>query len=398
MPETSDAYEGPPLNLAHEVSQPSYVAVLDWMKSTAGPHVSFDFWARGNYTRRLLFHRQHGIVPLQVAVSSVEEMAWAWRRLLLTGLPVDFIFLREPPPLQRVVHLHPWDMQHDGGWGYLATLDAAKIHGRKWFPVVGSGRFLPQGVLDWVVSEASAPFLKGNIFVAPADLIGVNAADHVPGVSRLSDVTGGTSLLADLGVARTLLDLELPYVDNLPLRKLYKFLDDYESELEAFRAAARKLVLATHTPDAPVAEAVAQLKTEVAILARSAKYQTLQQRVTKVGGVLATFSASLAVLLKGSPDTALPMIGAAGLGAAFMALLDLWRQATAAGQRLAESPYFVLWKLGLTRPFVVRTRQGIRPSRSQVGHFERVPVPPGHHWLCPPTNGLTYAFVRESAR
>jgi hypothetical protein len=108
----SSDYVGATVDLYQEVSEPSYEGVMDWMRSSGGRSVIFDFWARGNYTRRLIFQRNKGIQPLLVKVSYVDEMRWAYRRLALLGLPVEFIYSGDIPETSKVVHVDrlPRDM------------------------------------------------------------------------------------------------------------------------------------------------------------------------------------------------------------------------------------------------------------------------------------------------
>jgi len=80
------------IDLAQTVESPLYGDVIDWLKVTSqGRNVVFDFWARGSYTRRLIHQRQSRIEPLTVLVSSADELRWAYRRLMLLGIPIDFI-------------------------------------------------------------------------------------------------------------------------------------------------------------------------------------------------------------------------------------------------------------------------------------------------------------------
>jgi hypothetical protein len=77
-PKFSDEnYENAKVILLQDVSPPSYQNVLDWMKITKDRHVAFDFWARGNYTRRLIYQRNQGTPPLLVRVSRLDEIQWA---------------------------------------------------------------------------------------------------------------------------------------------------------------------------------------------------------------------------------------------------------------------------------------------------------------------------------
>ena len=113
MSETTPYRELPKLTL--EVTEPSYRAVLKWMQTGDLPNISYDCWSRGNYTRRLLWQRLNRIAPLNVAVTSVEDIRWAYPRLALLGVPIDFVYTGPLHASGRVLHLYPWNMTYDAG-------------------------------------------------------------------------------------------------------------------------------------------------------------------------------------------------------------------------------------------------------------------------------------------
>jgi len=252
---------------------------------------------------------------------------------------------------------------------------------------------MPEDVVSWLAREAAEPFARGEVYIAPAELIGFNRRGLNVGLSVLAEVGGGTAVSTDLRVAQTLLELELPYLANLTVKGIERFRRDHDPELAIFRSALRKLIASTRALDAPQAEIVEELKTQVAELRLSAKYSSLQRDVLKLGGILATFSASLGLLMQRAADLTLSTLGFAGLNAAGIALIDLLKQAREAKRRMAENPCFVLWKLGVRSESDVRTTRRVPVTTPPPPSPEL--IPDTEHWLCPPTNGFLLAGVRK---
>jgi len=379
--------------LIREVKEPSYRTVLEWMQTGSLLNISYDCWSRGNYTRRLLWQRLNEIAQLNVSVSSVDEIQWAYPRLALLGMPIEFVYtgpLHEPG---RVLHLYPSDptWTYDAGWGYIAfPLDKpVKIRGRRWNMMVGMARPMPEGVVSWLAREAAAPFARGEVFIAPAELIGFNTKGLPVGLSILAEIGGGTPVSADFKAAQVLLDLELPCVENLSVKAIEKFRRDHDPELALFRSAFRKLLANTQASTSVQAEVVQELRTHIAELRLSAKYSGLQRDVVKLGGALATFIASVGVLVQQPTNVTISALGFAGVNAASIALIDLLKQARETKRRLAENPCFVLWN----------RESDIRPVRLTPIVTPPPPnqelIPDANHWLCPPTNGFLLAGVRK---
>ena len=47
-------YDALAVDLAAAAPAPTYRFVLDWMQRVPGRAISFDYWARGNYLRRVI--------------------------------------------------------------------------------------------------------------------------------------------------------------------------------------------------------------------------------------------------------------------------------------------------------------------------------------------------------
>jgi hypothetical protein len=252
---------------------------------------------------------------------------------------------------------------------------------------------MPEGVVSWLAREAAAPFGRGEVSIAPAELIGFNKKGLPGGLSVLAEIGGSTPVSTDFRTAQILLSLELPYPDNLGVKAIERFRRDHDPELAVFRSALRKLIANNQASTTLPAEIVEELRTHIAELRLSAKYSGLQRDVVKLGGVLATFTASVGALLQHPTNVTTSALGFAGVNAAGIALIDLLKQAREAKRRLAENPCFVLWKLGVRRESDVRATR-LTPVITPPPPSPEL-IPDANHWLCPPTNGFLFAGVRK---
>lgn len=383
-------------SLLTDVPPPTYDMVLDWMKTAPGRAVSFDIWARGNYLRRVIHGRARRDPHLIVPVRYVDEMRWAYRRLALMGLPVDFLFVGGVTKTQKVLHLYPADgVVNEGGWGYIGALGSiAKIRGRRWFPVIGYSRLMPEPVLDWITDDASEAFRRGNVFVAPAELVGIDPTAPEVGSQALADVTMGSRLESSVKAATVLMELELPYLEGMRPSEFELFLKEHEEELFCFRSALRKLVGGTASID--IEGTVEELQNKVAELSRSAKHQAFRRNVSTLGGTLITFVAALGTTAAANPETLPAVTGVAVAAGATATLVDLWKQRTEHAAKLAENPFCLLWQLGVTKPSHLQRlplnvsfrKMQRRVTVKDTGLFDC-------HWLCPPTPGLRFGAARR---
>jgi len=383
------------VDLSQEVSQPSYESFINWMKDSGGRNIAYDFWARGNYTRRLIYQRNQGIEPLLVRVSYVDEIRWAYRRLALVGLPVEFIYsgkLNKPGKCLHISSTRP-DMILDSGWGYIATMwEAKKQYG---FMIIGYARLMPETLLDWLVEEAYEEFSEGKVFIAPAELIGINLHAIPQGLSRLAGVTKGIPMTSDYEIVKAALELNIPYLDNLSSQAFKEFLKDYEGELVRFQRAFRNLVTAREKSEAQLKDYMEELKYEIAELTMASKHHSMRKSLGKLGGILATFTASFTMALNTQPTSLARLIGAAGIGAASKTLLDMFVQATEREQKMPDNPYFILWKLGMSQPSEVVKKHTVDIAKAPRLSPKELRVHSTHHWLCPPTPGVRFAVTEK---
>lgn len=390
-----DDYEGGKLALSEQVSAPRYEHVMAWMEEAGDCEITFDFWARGNYTRRLLHLRQEGIKPVLVQIENRGQMTWAYQRLALLGLPVEFIYTGPLSPIRKIFHMHPDGLVDIGGWGYFATTSLLEHRGKKWFPLIGSARLMPSSIVGFLLEEAKEAFLKGDAFIAPADLVGVQGMPSGTQLDPLRDLTNGVAISNRHSPAEQIFNLDLPAIDGLTAREFSRFLSDYEDELARFRLAFRRLIMAD--PDSPdrTQNLIEELRGEIAEILHAAKFHRMRQLVTTLNGAFVTFTVSLAAIAGAKPEILSTVAGVAAAGAAGKTLFDIWQQSIEFRKNISAKPFSILWRLGAKKPSMV--------SRKHVGGWRRLQAKAPDlevssnacHWLCPPTCGLNFVFVKK---
>lgn len=389
MPELNDAYSNGRVSLDAEVQRPLYENAINLMRGSKGRAGLFDFWARGNYTRRLLYLRQHNVHPLLVRVSNADEMRWAHRRLSLVGAPIDFVYVGPLAGPTKCVHVLslPHDHMWDAGWGYIATQWKAK--GKYAAMLIGTARLMPEQVLDWLTIEAEGDFREGNIFVAPSELIGIDpgASDALAPVAAIA---GGATLEPQFAPAIAALELDIPFLDKLSPRAYKRFVRDHESDLIRFRHAFGRLVTESARDQEQLRDWIAEVRAEVADMTLSDKFSRLRREIVSAGGVLGVLTACAGAFVAASTP-----ILAVGAGAAGAALIDLWKQSLERRAARSSSRLSLLWNLGIQRGSLVRRarRVHVAPVPPQQRGDAQPPI--SHHWLCPPTNGVLFAGVKK---
>jgi hypothetical protein len=389
-------FDPQPINYWSEpIDAPRYDLAFDWLTATEGRAFSLDIWARGNYTRRLIHHHQSGAQPLIVPVKSVEQMRWAYRRLALLGLPVDFVYTGRLPKPAKVLQLRPADrgQMDDGCWGYIGGAPG-EFGGRKWIAMIGYSQAMPDPLVDWLVNEASSAFVRGDVFLAPAELIGIDPTQNNPGSEALAALAEGR-LVRNGESAAALMNLDLPAVDLMLPENFQKFLDESEDDLAQFRSAFRRLA---HEDVRQSKDLVREIQAEVAAMHTSRRYTRMRRNVTLLGGALATTTASVTASIgAAAPGAALPAVASAAGAAAAACLVDLVKQRADRLQGAGQNSFQLLWKLGMDRVGKVRespgptVRLGTTKFRADVVSTEH----PETHWLCPPTASLTWLVVKR---
>ena len=384
-------YADATLDLSTVVQAPSYQTVMDWMETLSGRAASFDIWARGNFTRRMLHHRQTGVQPILVRVESVDEMRWAYRRLALMGLPVDFMYAGSLGLPQRILHLYPYDIVSDFGWGYIVALGSvATINDRRWSPLVGTARLMPDRIVDWIVHEARLHFLQGLVFVAPAELVGLDPVGSQPHMDRLTQVFNGTCTTTDATAANFMLNVDMPFIDGMAPNDFQSFLNEHQDELTEFRAAFKEAFRKGPSSDSSEREIFDRVAHEISEVMRAERHRRLRTFITKCGGSLRTFPFGIATL--GALDAVYntdPIAGVASLGIAAKALWNVWKESKAQEPDSCVNPYRILLKLGSEKIKYTRSSYFGEYPKKQSGSLGPC------HWLCPPTNGIGYLLAKK---
>jgi hypothetical protein len=386
-----------PLTIAAEVEEPSYEACLGWMKELADERaITLDFWSRGNFVRRMLCHRNAGVEPLLVPASSPDQMRWAFRRLALLGVPVEFVYTGPMSEPRWVKHWHPLDIPIDSGWGYIvfAGTVVKSPSDRLWWPVLGFASLMPPSIPSWLAEEVPNSFLAGRVLVAPAELIGISPRGPMPEIDALAEVVRGVPTSQSADAATAILDLELPWIDGMSPGDFETLLADHEDELAEFHAAFRSLMAGNDGSLSSVRDAQERFRSAVTELHQSRRLAQFRAVVAKCKGSLASFPIAMGVLAAaGSVYAQDPFAGAAVIGAAGKALRELWTQARTEAQAATRSPLRLLFSLGVEKARFQSRRQSVRFS--PVPLLQPTELTPCH-WLCPPSGaGLRVAMPKE---
>lgn len=388
------AYPARPLDKDARFIPPCYEEVLDWMQRIGFRSASLDYWARGNYARRIVHHQETGLRPLLVPVTTVEEMRWAYRRLALLDQPVEFLWEGGLTQPLKVLHLHPADSNDmwDAGWGYIAGLGTRVTHrGKLWSPVLGYARLMPETVPKWIVSEFPEHFKQGKLFVAPAELVGVPSSSDELGTAFETLI--GAVPLHTTPAADSILQMQLPVLDNLKPDQFTRFLKDNSIELERLRFAFRKLIASHTTTD--IKSIVEELNYETSELTLSERYHSFRTRVIRLGGVVGTTSAAIGAAVGAATGSITAAVVAAAGGVAAAGLCECFRESAEHNLSLRQNPFYILWSLGSQsgKPIGVKDpllhkhqKRSAAPRNTGDGYF---------HWLAPPRPGVKFLSARE---
>ncbi len=379
------------------VEAPSYAAVMDWMKATNGRHVTYDFWARGNYMRRLLYNRSNNIAPLLIQVENEKQMIWAYKRLALLGLPLEFVFAGQCNK-GAVFHLCPWDLNVDSGWGYIAALGSkANINGRDYFPIIGHAKLMPEEIIDLIVDDLSEEFVNGSVFIAPAELIGLKSKALRTEIQKYSLLTGGMPILKDDVDIKSIIEIGIPFIDKLSIPDFRKLINDYGDHLVDFRSIFHKFSNARNIGEEEGYQVLRSLQMEIERLLKSDIHIPFRNIISVLGGVLC-FGAATIAAASGDTSSVIAFAGAAlgGINGACNIHQYLRERIQAKDKKIGASPYAMFWKLGLAKhdraKTINRAFLGPPPKQSPSEFNDNV----DYHWLCPPTSGMLFLAFEKA--
>lgn len=381
--------------LPHAIVPPDYSTLLHWWDAwpEARPEL-LDFWARGNYTRRLLSRSKTNRSGCIVRVEYVDEMEAALKRLALLDIDIDFAWCGQTTQPQLV--LVPQDMEYEdsGGWGYMAcagSLFSERRGGKRWCPSFGWASLLPDTVTDWLAEQARPYIQSGKIIVSPVSHIGLR---RIPGdvpEEQLQKMSNSASIVREHAKIEALFDLELPYIEGMSLQDIHKFCEDHRDSLILFQNALAKLLQRSigETPDTLSQELVSQIREGVAELRLSDRTIAARKGLTALSASIATFLVTVGITLGVGP-------GAAAVGSASIAwkIMDSWAKILETQGSMRKNPFYVIWTL--------QKGKGPKNKWHKLPFSEEFPLPssqkpkviPPFHWLTPPTAGWLVPSAR----
>jgi hypothetical protein len=319
-------------------------------------------------------------------------MRWAHRRLALLGVPIDFLYSGAITEPQKLLHALPFreDFVIDSGWGYVGTL-TKDVDAHHWLQLIGTARLLPRDILRWLVAEAADDFEHGNVFVAPAELVGLSRSPTADQEIPLADVARATRLSDIDKQAQVLFHLALPFIDDMSPEDFAKLRRDEAESFADFRIAFRAACMEQADSEDGAREAGKRLQHEAREITHAVRFQRFRHFVTKLNGKLKTFGAFIGGLTAaGAIYTRDPFAGAAAATGATKVLYDLWQQSQKIDPNLSGMPFRLFWKLGVSDLKCSTPPTGTWTPKA---HVQKPDTIDPHHWLCPPTAGLLLGGV-----
>ena len=369
-----------------DVLPPDYETLLSWWQAwpEARPEL-IDFWARGNFTRRLLSRRKQEKPTWVVKVGYVDEIEAALRQLALLGVNADFVWTGEMSPPSMVITPQSIDYEDSGGWGYSAAAGNKvddKRGGLEWCPSMAWASLLPTTVTDWMAENGSEYIKDGNIFVAPSELVGIAKSPIAKADEKYLEIGHSPAIIKDMALTQALGEIELPRLDGLPIADVKKFLEDEQDSFVLFQSALRKLLQDTDadTPESIRKELIQAIQEGVAELRLSDRTLKARKSLTVLGATITTFVVTVGLHVGLSPGLA-----AIGSGSGAMATLALWHQLLEAEGKLRQHPFYIAWVLQGAKPKKKKQKGKLKLQRQGKGK-QQTDIPP-YHWLAPPTAG-----------
>lgn len=383
------------------VTPPNYETLSGWWDTwSQGRPELLDFWARGNFTRRLLDRKANRRAGCIVRVQYIDEMDLALRRLALLGIEVDFAWAGPVSPPELVMAPQHIAYEDAGGWGY-STCSGDEIDdgsGKwEWCPTFGFASLLPDTVTDWMATDAADFFKAGQMMVYPMENIGLRETPAQESDEHLGALGNSISISRTASLAKVLFELDLPVLEGMPLRDTYAFCEDNGDSLARLRVALAKLVGegSSTIDDEKLGTVVAEIRDAVAEFRLSDSSLSARKTLTALGASISTFGITVGLQLGLAAGTA-----AIGSVAAAMATLALWHRNIEAEGGLKTKPYYAIWKLqgNDRRKAQWRARTGPWSVIDKMKSLHATPpverLPP-YHWLTKPTPGwlMPTAFV-----
>lgn len=374
------------IDLQHTTIPPNYSTLLHWWDAwpEARPEL-LDFWARGNYSRRILSRNKTKRSACIVRIKQVDEMEAALKRLALLDIDVDFAWCGQTTQPQLVIVPQDIDYEDSGGWGYTAASGSRFSESRDekdWCPSIGWASLLPDTVTDWLADEARPYIQSGKIMVSPVSHIGLSNVPVDVSEEQIQKISNSASIIREQAKIKSVFDLELPYLEGMSIQDIHRFCENHRDHLILFQKAIARLLQSSieGSSDSISQELVSQIREEVAKLRLSNQNIDAQTGILTLGGSIATFTLTGGIMLRD-----IKTVGA-GCTAA-MTTLKLWSQILNARNAMRKNPFYIIWAL----------QRGKDPRNKwhNIPFSQEFPIPPHQkpkvippfHWLAPPTAG-----------
>jgi hypothetical protein len=370
------------------ITEPNYLDLISWWDSwpEARP-AHLDFWARGNYSRRVLYRTKTASSSFLVRVAFLDELENALKRLVLLGTEIDFAWCGALSGEQLVIVPQDIDYEDAGGWGYDVCAGdeiADRRGGREWAPSIGWASLLPDSLTDWLAEKARKYVESGRVMVCPASHIGLVSHPGGVGEENLQRLSNGVSFLRERAKMEALFRLELPYLEGMSVQDAYSFAEDNADSLLLFQNALSKLLSSSVevvNSEALCRDLVSSINQGVAELRLSDRSARARKTLAVVGAGIGTFLVTLGVKL-GVP------LGSAAIGStgAAIASINLFAQAAEAEGALRKNPFYAVWALQKGRQRRNLFRNHARVTAGKAKRMRKQDIPP-FHWLSPPSGG-----------
>jgi len=256
---------------------------------------------------------------------------------------------------------------------------------------------MPSEIPNWLAEEVPQSFLAGKVFVAPAELVGINPLRPMRGVEDLAEIACGVPTSQSIDASVAILDLDIPLIEGMSPGDFEGLLADHQDDLTEFQTAFRSLMSGYDGSLEGRKAASERFRSAVDELHRSRKLEQFRRVVEKCRGSLTSFPIAMGVLAAaGAVYAKDPFAGAAVMGAAGKALRDLWTEARDKAEVATRSPFRFLFRPGVEK---VRFRSSQKPARikrirlPELSELSEITL---GHWLCPPSGaGLRFLMLKE---
>lgn len=378
-----------------EIKPPDYSTLIDWWEYWPEARTELlDFWARGNFTRRLLSRNKNNRSACIVRANYIDEIEYTLKRLALLDLEVDIAW--NGTTVEPGLTIVPQDggYQDSGGWGYMTAAGSKfndKRGDKEWYPAMGKSKLLPKTLIDWLAKNATQFIKSGKLIVAPADCIGIHQDIGYTSEEHFQQMSNSASILNTKTKLETLFTIELPYLEGMSLSDTYKFCEDNKDSLELFQNGLSELLKTSVTDDKTrIKELKSKIEQGVNELSKSDKTKKQRQILTNIGAGITTFFITFGMKL-GFDLT----VASGGIFGAYKTL-EQWFESLNKERKIRKNPYYILWRLKKGKKKEAldnqKTFSELHFDSPKEMEGDKIPF---YHWLAPPTPGWRIPTMRR---